>query len=198
MLASLLKLLFLMQLFLLSKVFLNYKKVHHYLIFSLLIIPLCSSSIVAFLASFYPDSIVIVTLPVICYLLIKPVKYSATLLFVFATIVACTKTQFFYFPLLILIAIGLFDRKFNKRTTIVLLVSFALSVVFVLMSAKSTDLNKYHSNYFGGYLYQKINNLEIDKAVDLNCVGIDIWGSQYDLQVGRVIAPEETNSCFSC
>lgn len=194
--ASLLKLLYLAELFILSKVFLTFKKLHHFLLFIILIIPLCSSSILAFLASFYQDGIVIVILPLLCYVLCKPVRYQATAIFLLVTTISCTKTQFFYLPALIILTLLCFSKQNNKKQYIAMFASLLLSVIFLTSSGNSVILNKYNSNYFGAYLYQKMNNIELASDVDAACVGIDPWSQKYDFDLGGTSLALPASSCY--
>ncbi|KAB7896724.1 hypothetical protein GA565_12470 [Rouxiella sp. S1S-2] len=193
--ASILKLLYLVELFLLSKVFLNYKKPYHYFLFILLIVPLCSSSILAFLASFYTDMVVVVILPILCYVLVKPVRYSTLSIFVCVLIISSSKSQFFYFPIIVFLSLLIFDRPFNKKQALVLTLCLVMSVVSMLSISGSANLNKYHANYFGSYLFQQNNNIPLDKDADPSCVGIDIWQSKWDLKLGAIPAPPH-NNCY--
>ncbi|WP_369787883.1 hypothetical protein [Rouxiella sp. WC2420] len=195
--ASMLKFIYLLELFALSKIFFDYSRKSHYFIFTLFIIPLFSSSILSFIASFYQDSIVVFTLPILCYVLCKPVKYSAGVLFLLASAIACTKTQYFYLPLVILVGLWVFNEKVDKKKYIALFLSFVMALIVVSHSNKTVPLNKYNSNYFGAYLYQTLNHIELDSSVEAECVGIDPWNQKYDFNLGSVVNPKPKIGCYA-
>lgn len=75
-------------------------------------------------------------------------------------------------------------------------VSLLLSVIFLMSSGKSVALNQYNSNYFGAYLYQKINDIELASDVDAACVGIDPWNQKYDFDLGGISLAPPGSSCY--
>ena len=112
------------------------------------------------------------------------------LVFVFAVAIgSCAKNQFFYIPFLIAMLIPFLENSSCKEKKIILFLLLLIqvfSVVCIKYSQSSTNINKYHSTYFGAAIMAKNKGLNLKNIIDYECIGIDAWGSKYDFDEGAI------------
>lgn len=170
------------------------------IIYLIAILPLISSSNISFFGSFYQEQLVLLCLPLIILTSDgKNWKMIATL-FLASTVLASSKSQFFYVPILLIAYFLIFNRERIVIKTILMILSFliAISVIFGSETDPATStvkLNKYHSTYFGIYEYEKLNNIPRPEGVDEECIGHDSWGFLFDLNSG-VTETKVGQSCY--
>lgn len=164
--------------------------------YPLCIIPLISSSNLAFFGSFYQEQIILIFLPLLLLTINKRTTESYLTAFLSITIIACSKGQFFYFPAIIFFYYLIYDRKglFVKLPLVAF--SLLLSLLCMFFTTSTVAYNKYHSVYFGAYEYEIINGIELPEKADKNCVGIDFSGNRFDLNLG-VVATQIGDKCFN-
>ncbi|WP_251841947.1 hypothetical protein [Enterobacter hormaechei] len=185
-LSCILKVIFIITLYALFKAITKQNSIKYLVIFFIITLPILSTSNLAFFSSFYQEQIVILTLPIIALHVTRSNKKDIIITFVAATLIACSKSQFFYTPLIVAIAYSIFNRDNLKLKALLTLISMSLSVLCISGSTGAAAFNKYHATYFGVYEYATINNLELDQNIDRKCIGIDAWGNKFNLESGAV------------
>lgn len=185
--------------FFLFKLFseMNNKK-YAYLLFPFSAILLFTPSIISQFTALYQEQIVITLLPAIIYFMIKKDKsnFDKTSLVICTALIATSKSQFFYLPILISIVSLVFLNIKGKRFHSALIVATLLSLSFSFFSPSATKNNSYHSLYFGTLLYNKINGKENPSWAVEDCVGVDAWGNKFDLDKGAVTT-NKSGTCFA-
>lgn len=161
----------------------NHKKQIFFLFFAICI-PMISSSNIGMFSSLYQEQVVLFSLPLTIVFLMKDGWVGILGVFVFSSIIACSKGQFFYFPLLAAVYYLIYSREFLVQKILMCLISLSLSLLCIYSTADTSQYNKYHSTYFGVYELMHLNNMEIPEGVDKNCVGVDSWGKRFDLMEG--------------
>lgn len=156
---------------------------------------LISSSNLAFFGSFYQEQVLLICLPILLAFIGKNNTKGYILTFLSIVIIACSKSQFFYIPLIFLCYYIIYDRTNLKIKTVLTALSLALSLFCMFKTTSTVAYNKYHSVYFGIYEYERINGIDLPESADKNCVGIDSWGNRFDLKLG-VISTSIGETCF--
>ncbi|EHJ8134761.1 hypothetical protein KB285_004844, partial [Escherichia coli] len=155
-------------------------------------------SILSQFTAFYQEQIVITLLPVITYIILKKEisRFDKVLLVACAALIATSKSQFFYIPILIsLISIIFIDIR-DKKFHLAMVIATIIALSFSFFSPSATKYNSYHSLYFGTLLYNKSNGKENPSwAVD-ECIGVDAWGNKFDLDKGAVTT-KDAGACFA-
>ncbi|ELV4051963.1 hypothetical protein QNY04_000630 [Escherichia coli] len=160
-------------------------------IFIICCIPLLSSSILSFSNSLYQEQALILFMPLLMVAIYKRMDFSTFLILSF---IACSKSQFFYLPLLMLVYYVIYDREHMLRKLAMMIVALGLAVSCIVFTTTATTYNKYHSAYFGVYALDKyagLNKAEYDK----DCAGVDAWGNVLSLEEGA-IPSDIGESCF--
>ena len=176
--------------------FFNSHKTLITILFPMVAVILLTPSILSQFSSFYQDQIIISLLPlsIILSLTVKNSKLSFYSLVLVSLIIATSKSQFFYFPILISIAFLIFFRERSIKFHTPFFVSVVIGILCIIHSPSATKSNNYHSLYFGALLYNKMHNLEIPDWADYDCIGIDAWGNAFDLEKGA-ISTKIANQC---
>lgn len=175
--------------FIIYALYLKFFKNHKALItiaFPIVAVILLTPSILSQFSSFYQDQIIISLLPlsVILCLNAKNSKLSFYSLVLVSLIIATSKSQFFYFPILISITFFIFFRERSIKFHAPFFVSMIIGILCIVHSPSATKSNNYHSLYFGALLYNKMHSLEIPSWADSDCIGVDAWGNSFDLEKG--------------
>ena len=146
------------------------------------------SNWLAFLNSFYEEQMAIIFLPVIALLFCKYYRTRSVtlgfLLLITITIVACAKTLYFYFPLLIAPFLYPFCRGKFANVTFLLLIVGCQSIAFMAVTTgKYQKFNAYNALYFG--TLKGLNSEEVkamsfigNKPVLPQCVGISPYSQK--------------------
>lgn len=182
-LSALIKIFYVLSLYFL---FLKISNNSNVIVFIISCIPLLSSSNLSYFSSFYQEQILLPLLP-ICLSLVGSLKSKDEIIvFLCVSIIACSKSQFFYIPFIFAMYYIIFDRE--KLATRLSLMGFSLllSIMCIAFSTGASHFNKYHSNFFGVYQYMKLENVKIPNYIDEKCVGVDSWGNRYDIKNGAV------------
>lgn len=184
--ASVLKISYIIVLFKIFSFYFKEKNLLSLAVFIAASIPLLSSANLGIFSSFYQEQVVLIFLPLffIGYLNGSAKGFFISLLAIL--IMATAKSQFFYLPVFALLFYFIFSRDRIFRKTIFLMVVQIIAIYTAFSSSEAVNLNKYHSEYFGLYQYQQMNGKKIDKAADLDCIGVDAWGHKYDVDRGAV------------
>ncbi|WP_250305988.1 hypothetical protein [Escherichia coli] len=185
-LSSILKIIFIITLYSLFRNITKENGAKFLAIFFIIALPMLSTSNLAFFSSFYQEQIVIIALPIVSLFISGNNKKDILITFIAATLIACSKSQFFYLPLIIAIAYGIFNRDKFKFKILLTVLSMSLSLMCIWGSSGAAAFNKYHANYFGIYEYAKINNIDIEQNVDQKCIGVDAWGNKFNLEHGAI------------
>ncbi|CDH25639.1 hypothetical protein [Xenorhabdus bovienii] len=157
--------------------------------------PLMSSANLSLFSSFYQEQVLLIFLPLFLITTFSNTTKSIIIGAISITIMACSKSQFFYIPIFILVYYVIFNQERLKLKIPLMLLSLLISISFILFSTGATNLNKYHSNYFGIYKYMQIHNIQLPEKVQEECIGIDAWGNKYDFYNGA-IHTEIGEKCF--
>ncbi len=150
-----------------------------------LILFVCSSSNIAFFPSFYQEQVLLICLPAILLCLYdrENTKLSTFVVVISALIIGGSKSQFFYFPIMI-IPFVFWLKNYRKVTLIALIISQIICIIFVTTTPATTGFNKYHAAYYGVFAFEKMNGYQLPEGVDSECVGIDAWGGKLDKEKG--------------
>ncbi len=166
-------------------------------VFPLSILPLITPSILSQFTAIYQEQVVITLLPVIAIMLIKNERsrLDVALLVISTAIIATSKSQFFYLPILISACELIYRKNNNIIFHTAMACALAIAICFSIFSPSATKNNSYHSLYFGTLLYNKLNGYEVPEwAVD-KCIGVDAWGNKFDLENGAV-QTDIGNKCY--
>lgn len=154
-------------------------------VFLFAIIPCISSSNLAFFSSFYQEQVVLIFLPVLLFCLITEKKKSFLIVVVAVTVISCSKSQFFYLPLIVAIYYWLYKDRDVKKILVMVSI-FILACSAIIKTSGTTELNRYHATYFGIYQLAEINGYAIPESVKKTCIGVDAWGNKFDLEYGAI------------
>lgn len=191
---TLLKVAYIFSLYLLFSNFTEKKGVIYTALFILTSIFLYSSSNVAFFNSFYQEQVLLICLPLICSYAFRNDNKALIITTIAMVIIATSKSQFFYAPLIVFSMYAIFNRQRIAIKSLCCMFSLILSIICVLGSSSATSFNKYHANFFGVYVFAKSNNLTIPDSVDTDCIGIDAWGNKFSKKDGA----ERTDIGMKC
>ena len=195
--STLLKILYILTL---TTLFYRVQKIKNKIIFFaayfLSLMPVISSSNLVFFGSFYQEQVLLICLPMILACIGENNIKGYLPTFLSITIIACSKSQFFYVPLILLCYYIFYDRKQLKLKIALTAFSLALSLMCIFKTTSTVAYNKYHSVYFGVYEYERMNGLDLPENTDKNCVGIDSWGNRFDLKSG-VVSTSLGETCFN-
>ena len=158
----------------------------NFLVFLISSIPVLSASNFSILQSFYQDQIILPLLPLAVALANNNSNKSLYLTFICVTLIATTKSQYFYTPVLFMVFFVLFNRERLKLKLALSFISLILAISAILLSSGASQFNKYHSIYFGSLIYLKDNHYKIPDKYDVNCIGSDAWGNILDKNEGAV------------
>jgi len=156
------------------------------ILFILASIPLLASSNMALLSSLYQEQLLLIILPVLIATTIYDTKASIYSCFFFTAAIATLKSQFFYIPLIMMVFFIIYSRQYLKLKLSLMLLAFSFGVVAILLTHGTTNLNSYHSTYYGAYLYSDLSENEMPEGVNKYCVGVDAWGNRFDISKGMV------------
>jgi len=171
-------------------------KIIFFAAYFLSLMPVISSSNLVFFGSFYQEQVLLICLPMILACIGENNIKGYLPTFLSITIIACSKSQFFYVPLILLCYYIFYDRKQLKLKIALTAFSLALSLMCIFKTTSTVAYNKYHSVYFGVYEYERMNGLDLPENTDKNCVGIDSWGNRFDLKSG-VVSTSLGETCFN-
>lgn len=157
--------------------------------------PMISSSNLAFFGSFYQEQVLLICLPLLLIGCMTPGWKGIACSFLSITIISCSKSQFFYLPVIILAYYIIYENENIKYKVIASMISLSLSVICILTTTSTVEYNKYHSLFFGVYEYQRLNQEKLPEGIDTDCIGIDAWGNKFNLEAG-VIGTSIGESCF--
>jgi len=189
--ASILKISYIVLLFKIYSFYFKEKNLLNLAIFIAASIPLLSSANFGIFSSYYQEQLVLIFLPMILIGYLNGTLKGFYLSLFSILVIATAKSQFFYLPLFAWFFYALFCRENIQRKTILLILVQIVAIYTAFSSSEAVNLNKYHSEYFGIYQYQKMNGKEIDKKADLECVGVDAWGHKFDIDQGAIRALTE-------
>lgn len=182
-LSALIKIFYVLSLYFL---FLKISNSRNVIVFIISCIPLLSSSNLSYFSSFYQEQVLLPLLP-ICLSLVNSLRTKDTIIvFLCVSVIACSKSQFFYIPLIFVLYYIIFDRKKLAIRFSLMFFSLSLSIMCIVLSTGASHFNKYHSNFYGVYQYMKLENIKIPNYIDEKCVGVDSWGNKYDIKNGAV------------
>lgn len=160
-------------------------------------IPIFSRANVGFLHSFYQESILLLCLPLMLTFFVSPGRrYTLVMSLAGLFCLSTSKSQFFYFPALFVCVVLLMNVRNKKSVCIGAGLIQMISLFFVLSSSGATNLNQYHSSYYGVYVLEQSLDYEVPSDINRACVGVDAWGNQYDLEKGAV--REQPNVDLAC
>lgn len=160
-------------------------------------IPLISRSNVGFSHSFYQESILLLCVPLILTFFVAPRrKHSLILSLIGLFCLSTSKSQFFYLPTVYCVVLLLMNIRNKKNVCVVVGVIQIIALSFVLSSSGATNLNQYHSSYYGVYVLEQSLDYEMPSDLKVACVGVDAWGNKYDLRKGAV--REQSNVDLAC
>lgn len=160
------------------------------------LLPLISTSNLAFFGSFYQEQVLLICLPLLMIgVRTNGIKGYLTT-FISITVIACSKGQFFYVPFLLLCYYMIYDRSKMKKKVLLTAFSLALSLLCMFKTTSTVAYNKYHSVYFGVYEYERMNGIALPDNADEKCIGIDSWGNRFDLKSG-VVSTSIGEECFN-
>lgn len=191
-LASVLKISYIVLLFKLYSFYFKEKNLLNLAIFIAASIPLLSSANLGIFSSYYQEQLVLIFLPMLLIGYMNGSLKGFYLSLFSILIIATAKSQFFYLPLFAWFFYVVFCREKILRKTILLALVQIIAIYTAFSSSEAVNLNKYHSEYFGLYQYQKMNGKEIDKKADLECIGVDAWGHKFDINQGAIRATTES------
>lgn len=189
--AALLKTCYIVVLFKVYSFYFKEKNLLNLAIFIAASIPLLSSANLGIFSSYYQEQLVLIFLPMVLIGYLNGSLKGFYLSLFSILVIATAKSQFFYLPLFAWLFYALFSRENIRRKTILLAIVQIISIYTAFSSSEAVNLNKYHSEYFGLYQYQKMSGQEIDKKADLECVGVDAWGHKFDMNQGAIRAITE-------
>lgn len=185
-LATVLKISYIIVLFKIYSFYFKEKNLLNLTIFILAAIPLLSSANLGIFSSFYQEQVVLIFLPLFLIGFLSGSMKGFFISLLSILIIATAKSQFFYLPTLALFFYFLFSRDRILKKSILLIIVQIIAAYTAFSSSEAVNLNKYHSEYFGLYQYQKINGKKIDEAADPDCIGVDAWGHKFDVDRGAV------------
>lgn len=183
--SALMKIAFICSLYLLYKEIKN-RHVNGIFIFLIACVPLLSPSNLSYFASFYQDQLILPALPLAIALSLRNSLKSIFLAFVCMTLIASSKSQYFYVPLIFGAYYLIFNRERIKLKLILTFVSLAIAVLAIAYSTGASQFNKYHSVFFGSLVYLKDNHYPIPEKYDTNCIGADAWGNILNKEEGAI------------
>lgn len=170
------------------------KNLLSFIFFVIASVPMLSSENLGIFSSFYQEQVVLIFLPLLLLGYINGTLKSFFISLLAILVIASAKSQFFYLPMLAILFYLIFSReKIIIKLSFLFLVQL-ISICTAFSSSDAINLNKYHSEYFGLYQYQKNNHLKIDEDVDEECIGVDAWGNKFDIEYGAI----KTNIGSSC
>ncbi|MFS7306571.1 hypothetical protein [Rahnella inusitata] len=167
-----------------------------FILFLTCLLPMISSSNLAFFGSFYQEQVLLIFMPILIISTFSNQKSSILLAFVSVLIISTSKSQFFYLPVLIAFYYLIFNRELLTLKISLMTLSFIIAITCIATTNSTVEYNKYHSEYFGVYEYEKINGIELPKWVDNDCVGIDSSGNRFDIEKG-VTQTNIGENCFN-
>lgn len=170
------------------------KNILNFILFVVVSIPLLSSENLGMFSSFYQEKMVLIFLPLFLLGYLNGAMKGFFISLLAILVMASAKSQFFYLPTLALVFYLIFSRKNISIKIGSLFLVQLFSIYTAFSSSDAINLNKYHSEYFGLYQYQKINHIKIDEFVNDACIGVDAWGNKFDINYGAV----QTNIGSSC
>lgn len=166
------------------------------LAYTISLLPIISSSNLAFFGSFYQEQVLLICLPLFLVSTFKNGYASLAVAFLSITVIACSKSQFFYIPAIALLYYSIFNRDKILLKLVLMIISLVLAIACIIAATSTVTYNKYHSEYFGVYEYEKINSIPFPDGVDKECVGIDAWGNRFDIIKG-VTQTDIGETCFN-
>lgn len=165
------------------------------LLFLVLSIPFISSSNLAFASSLYQEQLFLVFIAALMIVVVKSKNLNLLACFVIVSLISTLKSQFFYLPLIMILFFIIYNKD-NLRLKISLMVmALTIGVMSILFTNGTTNLNSYHSTYFGAYLYNELSGEETPSGVDGECIGIDAWGNKFDIEHG-VVGTDIKSKCL--
>lgn len=185
-LAIALKISYVIVLFNIYSFYFKKKNLLNLTIFILAAVPLLSSANLGIFSSFYQEQVVLIFLPLLLIGFLSGSMKGFSLSLLSILIIATAKSQFFYLPTLALFFYFLFSRERILKKSILLIIVQIIAAYTAFSSTEAVNLNKYHSEYFGLYQYQKMNGKNIDESAEPECIGIDAWGHKFDVDLGAV------------
>jgi hypothetical protein len=188
------KLLYMFLLFVWFKAISKLEGNHKYIIFMISMLPLISSSNIAAFSSFYQEAICLIFIPALLVSITKNsgkyyLLYTASLI-----AISCSKSQYFYLPIIGFAYFLIFNRERLKIKFALTLAALFMSIICMSSSGYDVKCNRYHSLYFGVYLYESRNNIKLPRSAIVECIGHDAWGNKFDIEKGAVA----TNIGSSC
>jgi len=152
---------------------------------------------IAMLNSFYGEYVFMLALPLLIFGFISPegtnesnTSYFFILLAAF--FMGMAKTQYFYIPTLAGLTFFLVNRASKKKFNYWHFSTFLIIQVLCLLPLKRNDfsqLNYYHSLYYGSYLV--LNETELSKLPlsleNRPCIGTDAWGNKISGEKGKKV-----------
>tara|TARA_B100000683_G_scaffold272388_1_gene315486 strand:- start:1967 stop:3373 length:1407 start_codon:yes stop_codon:yes gene_type:complete len=151
------------------------------------VVPLISNSNVGFIHSFYQESVLLICLPLMLLYFIDPThkKYVLLSLLGVAT-VAAAKSQFFYLPILFVLFVWWMKPRYQKQMLLGLVVIQVVALWLTMSRTGATNFNQYHSSYYGVYQLERDLGLALPEGIQKDCVAIDAWGNEHNLEKGAV------------
>lgn len=189
--AAVLKIAYIALLFKIYSFYFKEKNLLNLAIFIAASIPLLSSANLGIFSSYYQEQLTLIFLPMLLIGYLNGSTKGFYLSLFSILVIATAKSQFFYLPLFAWFFYAIFSREHIRRKTVLLAIVQIISLYTAFSSSEAVNLNKYHSEYFGLYQYQKMNGKEIDRKADLECVGVDAWGHKFDIDQGAIRAITE-------
>ncbi|MET1116847.1 MAG: hypothetical protein ABWY08_18095 [Comamonas sp.] len=184
--ASVLKALYIVVLFKIYSFYFKEKNLLNLMIFILASLPLLSSANIGIFSSYYQEQLVLILLPVFLIGFFADTMKGFFISLLSILIIATAKSQFFYLPVLTLFFYVLFSRDKILKKLIFLIFVQIIAIYTAFSSTVAVNLNKYHSEYFGLYQYQKLNGKKIDDKAKDHCIGVDAWGHKFDIELGAI------------
>jgi len=165
------------------------------IIFIIASIPLLASSNMALLSSLYQEQLLLIFLPVLIATIIYDTKASIYSCFFFTAAIATLKSQFFYMPFIMMVFFIIYSRQYLKLKLSLMLLALAFGVIAILYTHGTTNLNSYHSTYYGAYLSGELSGNKTQVDVNKPCIGVDAWGNKFDTNKGMV-STNIQDKCF--
>ena len=170
----------------------NYKK---QILFILASFPFLASSNMALASSLYQEQLLLILVPALITTILYDTKTGIYSCFFFAAAIATLKSQFFYMPLIVMAFFAIYSRKNIKLKFSLMLLALSFGIVAILLTRGTTNLNSYHSTYYGAYLYNSISQKENPHGVDDFCIGVDAWGNRFDENKG-IVSTDIKDNCI--
>ena len=160
------------------------------------LLPMISSSNLAFFGSFYQEQVLMIFIPLFILSTFKDNILNILIAFISITVIACSKSQFFYIPIIAIAYYCLFNRGQIFIKLPLMIISLVMAIFCIIAATSTVTYNKYHSEYFGIYEYERLNGIVLPDGVDESCVGIDAWGNRFDTSKG-VTQTDIGEKCFN-